>query len=163
MTIATTPDHTALRKYRFSKQGQIYFVTVCCAQRNQLLKNYFAARAAASVLHQQHKQGHAHLIAWVLMPDHMHLMIQLETGKILSQYMNRLNSCTAIAINRALKRHGRVWQGAYHDHALREETDINVCVRYLLNNPLRAGLCEKLEDYPYWDIPNWQGPTLWLD
>jgi hypothetical protein len=44
-----------------------------------------------------------------------------------------------------------VWQTGYHDHALRREEDIVQVSRYVVANPLRAGLVELLGDYPLWD------------
>lgn len=50
---------------------------------------------------------------------------------------------------------GTCWQPAFHDHALRKDEDrINVA-RYIVANPLRAGLVERLGDYPHWD-------SIWL-
>jgi len=44
-----------------------------------------------------------------------------------------------------------VWQRGFHDHALRAEEDIVGVARYLVANPLRAGLCDKIGNYPYWN------------
>ena len=86
------------------------------------------------------------------MPDHMHLALQLAEDETLSKTMNRINSCTAIAVNRVLNRNVPVWQGAYHDHALRDKAQLFAAIRYLVSNPIRAGLVQKLGDYPYWNI-----------
>ena len=45
----------------------------------------------------------------------------------------------------------RIWQRGFHDHALRAEEDIIDAARYIVANPLRAGLCQKIGDYPYWN------------
>ena len=44
-----------------------------------------------------------------------------------------------------------IWQGGFHDHALRQEDDVREVARYIVANPLRAGLVEQLADYPHWD------------
>jgi len=82
----------------------------------------------------------------------MHLALQLAEDETLSKTMNRINSCSAIAVNRVLNRQSPVWQGAYHDHALRDEAQLFTAIRYLISNPIRAGLVQKLGDYPYWNI-----------
>ncbi len=94
------------------------------------------------------------------MPDHMHLLLELDDSKTLSASMVRINSCFAKAVNEALDRHGPTWQGAYFDRGLRRHEDIDIAIRYLLNNPIRAGLVDKIEMYSYWNIPNWSGPLL---
>ena len=86
------------------------------------------------------------------MPDHMHLLIRLHGDDTLAVVMNRINSCTAKAINRATGRSGAVWQGAYHDRVLRQEQDLLPAIRYLLANPIRAGLVARLGAYPYWQV-----------
>ena len=86
------------------------------------------------------------------MPDHMHFALQLAEDETLAKTMNQINSCSAIAVNRALNRHSQLWQGACHDHALRDEEQLFTAIRYLISNPIRAGLVEKLGDYPYWNI-----------
>ncbi len=46
-----------------------------------------------------------------------------------------------------------VWQRGYHDHALRDDEDYSVRIQYLIDNPVRAGLVERIEDYPYVILP----------
>jgi REP element-mobilizing transposase RayT len=48
-----------------------------------------------------------------------------------------------------------LWQEGYHDHALRQEEDIKQIARYIVANPLRAGLVQSVADYPLWD-------AIWL-
>lgn len=159
-TISNNPGHSALRKGRFSFARHIYFITVCCKKREFFLKPDVAARAAARTLHKLHVEKHISLLAWVLMPDHMHLLLELDDSKTLSATMARINSCVAKAVNQSLGRHGAIWQGAYFDRGLRRHEDIDIAIRYLLNNPIRAGFVNKIEAYPYWNVLHWSGPLL---
>jgi REP element-mobilizing transposase RayT len=84
------------------------------------------------------------------MPDHLHWLVKLE-GCTLDELMRRIKSNSARRINRCLGRTGPVWQQGYHDRALRREEDLQVAARYVVANPLRAGLVERLADYPHWD------------
>lgn len=144
--------HQALRKFRVSLPNQIYLITVCCKDREKLFLDCHAARAVSSTLYSVLKDKKSEILAWVVMPDHMHLALQLAEEETLAKTMNRINSCSAIAGNRALNRLGQVWQGAYHDHALRDEEQLHAAIKYLISNPIRAGLVKKLADYPYWNI-----------
>jgi putative transposase len=153
MTIkASYRGHQALRKARVSLTNQIYLITVCCRNREKLFLNYEVARVMAATLSQVLKNNASEILAWVIMPDHMHLVLRLGGEETLSKTMNRINSCCAIAINKVLCRNSRVWQGAYHDHALRDQEQLYSAIRYVLSNPIRAGIVEKLGDYPYWNI-----------
>jgi len=48
-----------------------------------------------------------------------------------------------------------VWQDGYHDHGLRHDEEYVTRVRYVLENPLRAGLAASVEDYPFTILPDW--------
>jgi len=69
----------------------------------------------------------------------------------LAPLMKSVKSFSACRINRRLGGSGRVWQMGNHDHALRRDEDIVHFARYVVANPLRAGLVERLGDYPLWD------------
>ena len=70
--------------------------------------------------------------------------------------MQNAKGRVARAVNLARGRGGTVWMPGFHDHALRHERDILPSARYIVANPLRAGLVDRLGRYPYWD-------AVWLD
>lgn len=143
--------HCRLRRGRVSLAGQVYFITVCAKNRRPVFGEVRAARAVAQALHGIALGRAQRMIAWVVMPDHVHLLIRLQGEETLPAVMNRINSCTAKAVNRVIGARGPVWQGAYHDRALRDERDFLPAARYLLANPIRAGLVAGLGAYPYWN------------
>ena len=95
------------------------------------------------------------MLAWVLMPDHAHWLVELGEHDVLGMLLNRIKSASARHANRALNREGALWSAAYHDHVLRVEDDLRGTARYLVANPLRAGLVKSLGDYPFWN-------AIWL-
>jgi REP element-mobilizing transposase RayT len=96
-------------------------------------------------------------LAWVLMPDHLHWLLVLGNRHSLGQVLNVLKGRSARALNRHLGRRGAIWQPAFHDHALRADEELREIARYIVANPLRAGLAAKLGDYPHWDAV-WLAP-----
>lgn len=92
-------------------------------------------------------------MAWVLMPDHAHWLVQLGHGLSLTATVQRMKSLTARA---AGIEGGRVWQVGFHERALRGEREWRPAARYLVRNPVRAGLCVSVWDYAFWDAE-------WLD
>lgn len=58
---------------------------------------------------------------------------------------------SAHRLNRAFKRRGPVWQAGYYDHAVRTDEDLVAVARYVVANPPRAGLVQRLGDYVLWD------------
>ena len=80
------------------------------------------------------------------MPNPFHWLIQLQKGS-LAELMCRVKSRSSKAIND----HGAIWQRGYHYRAVRSEEDLKMIARYIVMNPIRAGLVQKLGDYPLWD------------
>ena len=69
----------------------------------------------------------------------------------LSCMMGRTKSRVTHAFNRAVGRNGALWQHGFHDRAIRREEDLAAVARYVVANPLRAGLVDRIGDYPLWD------------
>ena len=91
------------------------------------------------------------MLAWVLMPDHLHSLLQLGERDKLDAEVSRLKSASARQANRVLHRAGEVWAYAFHDHALRSDEDMQGVARYVVANPVRAGLVARVGDYPFWN------------
>jgi len=54
-------------------------------------------------------------------------------------------------VNRSNDRSGSVWQPSFHDRAIRTDESLVNTARYVIMNPVRAGLVERIGDYPLWD------------
>jgi len=92
------------------------------------------------------------LLAWVLMPDHWHGLIVLGRGEDLAYRIGVMKANTARCVRMASPTVGRVWARSFHDHALRnDEQELLNHARYVVLNPVRAGLVRRIGDYPYWD------------
>ena len=102
-----------------------------------------------------HEDQAVYSLAWVVMPDHVHWLFQLRATSSLSEVVKTFKARTAHRINRHLGKSGTLWQKSFYDHALREEEDIRAIARYIVANPLRAGLVEHIGYYPHWD-------AIWL-
>lgn len=90
-------------------------------------------------------------LAFVAMPNHLHWLFQLQGSLDLPEVIRRLKGKSARAVNTQLGRTGTVWQTGFHDHALRNNEDVQNIARYVIANPLRAGIVKKIGDYALWD------------
>ena len=148
--MATPPGHRALRKGRSSLPGQIYLLTTTTAGRVPWFIDTGLARATCQLMTQRKTWGDAHLLCWVLMPDHWHGLLDLGERDDLSLVMNRFKSITSKRIRQIAP--GRaVWARGFHDHALRHDESVHQAARYIIANPIRAGLVQQVNDYPYWN------------
>lgn len=157
-TEAVEHGHHALRKGRVSIANGIYLITTTTLDRQKLFADFGAGCAAARCFEDARLLGDAKMLAWVLMPDHWHGLLQLGERDELSAVVRRLKSASAQQVNRALGRRGAVWAAAFHDHALRSEEDLQGMARYVVANPLRAGLVARVGDYPFWNAV-WLGES----
>ena len=139
-----------LRVGRFSEQNHIYLLTANTHRREPVFKDYALGRLVVHQFRHAQEKGVVDSLAWVVMPDHFHWLVQLQKGS-LGQLMCQVKSLSARSVNSATGRRGSLWQPSFHDHSLRQEESLVRVARYVVANPLRAGLVEKLGDYPLWD------------
>ena len=139
-----------LLKGRYSQTGQIYLVTTVTSKRAPFFANFDCGCLVVRELIELDRARMLESLAWVLMPDHLHWLFQLHADT-LSGVVKQLKGRSAGKINAVLQRQGPVWQRGFHDHAVRKEEDWADLARYIVANPLRAGLVSKLGEYPFWN------------
>ena len=146
------PHAKDLRKGRISLPNQIYLLTTVTKDRGPLFADLACGRIVVGAMRHHAEHGYAESLAFVVMPDHLHWLVQLHTGVRLDRLMRLLKAYTARRINAHRGTKGQaVWQAGYHDHAIRREEDIVAVARYIVANPLRAGLVQRIGEYPLWD------------
>jgi REP element-mobilizing transposase RayT len=89
------------------------------------------------------------------MPDHVHWLLELRNGD-LSSVVQKAKSRASRAIRAELGVDSFAWRSGFFDRALRCQTELLPTARYIVANPLRAGLVNSLRDYPHWD-------AVWLE
>jgi REP element-mobilizing transposase RayT len=93
----------------------------------------------------------------VVMTDHVHLLLTARRDSDGWQYsipdiVRAIKGPSAKALNRALSRQGRAWQDECFDHVLRSDESLSEKIEYIRQNPVRAGMVERWQDYPWiWD------------
>ncbi|SCZ36912.1 Transposase IS200 like [Pseudomonas sp. NFACC48-1] len=97
-----------------------------------------------------HDSGLVNSLAWVVMPDHFHWLLQLHDGH-LSRVIGATKARCTHRVNNMSKTSGPLWQSGFHDRAIRDNEELRPFADYIIDNPLRAGLVECIGDYPLWD------------
>ena len=140
-----------LRIGRHSLPGQIYLLTTVTHRRQPFFANAEVARLAARTSAAPESWQPSRCLCWVLMPDHWHGLIELADDADLSATMQRFKGTLSHRIGQCAERRGPLWMRGFHDHALRDEESLDAAARYIIANPVRAGLVDDVLDYPYWD------------
>ena len=86
---------------------------------------------------------------WVVMPNHVHLVIEPRGAHALSDILHSLKSYTTSEANRCLDRHGAFWQHESYDRLIRGQEEFDRCVQYVRDNPVRANLATTAVQYVY--------------
>ena len=88
------------------------------------------------------------LIAWCIMPNHVHVLIQMM-DEPLANIIQSWKSYTAHEANKLLNRKGTFWMSDYFDRYIRDEQHFVATVEYILQNPVKAGLVDVAEKWPW--------------
>ena len=139
------PHAADLRKGRLSQPGGVYLVTTVTRERLPVFDCFSSARCVVRALQIEHMTGRALTLAFMVMPDHLHWLLTLGSSAPLSQVVRTVKSVVAHHLG------GRIWQQGFHDHAVRAEEDLPAIGRYIVKNPVRAGLVGKAGHYSHWD------------
>lgn len=147
-------SYNVLRKGRFSECQREYFITLVTQGRIPWFEDFRLARTLVPEMSYLESMEFVTWLAWVVMPDHLHGLIRLQRPD-LSVVIKTFKGRTGRKINQILGRRGAFWQPGFFDHALRAEEDRRAIARYIVANPLRARLVERIGEYPHWD-------SIWL-
>ena len=125
-----------------------YFLTFCTAGRCPVFFGHEAVGAILSLIRQCAEREQFALVAHCFMPDHAHLLVRgLSPASDLRRCVHDAKQRSGYYFRR---RTGRMlWQAGYYDHVLRDEEESLPVVRYIMENPVRAGLATGMGEYPF--------------
>jgi putative transposase len=89
------------------------------------------------------------LYHWVLMNNHIHLLIETKENGSLSKVMQGINLAYTLWFNRKKGKVGHLWQDRYKSAVVEKDNYLLECGRYIERNPLRARLVKDPEEYPW--------------
>lgn len=131
-------------------KNPLYFVTLCCAKRRQILNQ----QAVADLLIQSwHDAASIHgwvVGRYVIMPDHVHFFTRAQVdAKTLSAFMRDWKKWTTRGMVKVTNLSSPLWQSEYFDHVLRSAESYSEKWDYIRENPVRANLVTHTDSWPY--------------
>ncbi|MDD2239660.1 MAG: transposase [Kiritimatiellae bacterium] len=156
-----------------SRGRPLFFVTFCTADRQPWLTGPEIQESFKLFCAQSPQQAGVWVGKYVLMPDHVHLFVSAEGSRVLSKWVGALKRNLAKARRQRIRglragggtpahngqdsagntqngwKYGRAWQEGFFDHALRSSESYSEKWNYVRMNPVRAGLVNNAEDWPF--------------
>jgi len=130
--------------YRLQNAGDLHFITISCHRHSHILKTPEACNTLQRILEETRQKYLFHILGYVLMSNHIHLLVSEPEEKDLA---------TAIQVikQRFSRTRGDefVWEPRYHDFNVFTEAKRIEKLRYMHRNPVKAGIVERPEDWPW--------------
>jgi REP element-mobilizing transposase RayT len=160
---------------RYRIEGSIFYITSNIYNRLCIFTRPSLIIPLIDSLNYYRYQYNCKLIGYVIMPDHIHLLIWPKVEKVITDFMRDFKRFTSGRITRQAKVEGRmdwvekfeeagteteraeykVWQDSFWEQSIYTEQFLNQKLNYIHLNPVRAGLCAAAQDYPYSSYRNY--------
>ena len=132
------------------KTGYVYFVTICTKDKKHLFNDSKLAEFVASTIDHRVRNSEVIVYCYCIMSNHIHLLLSIceEYEKDLSAWIGTFKKYISIE---GKKKFGidDIWQKNYYDHVVRNDESMKTIADYILNNPVRKGIVDEWEKYPF--------------
>lgn len=132
---------------RFQESHQNHFLTFSCYRRQPKLASVAACDTLVSALERVRQAYGLCVYGYVIMPEHVHLLVNEPERSNLAQVLKSLKQ--GVARRLALRAEEPFWQERYYDFNVWSERKFVEKLRHLHRNPVKRGLVAKLEDWPW--------------
>lgn len=143
---------------RLHHSGQSHFLTFSCYRRLPLLAEMRMQESFLSALEQTRRRFQMRVYGYVVMPEHVHLLLSEPADGMLAQAVQMLKTKVSVQARRQGKRTAGelpFWQARYFDHNVRNHAGFVTQLRYIHRNPVKRSLCATPEDWPWSSFRAW--------
>ena len=134
---------------RFQQSRQTHFVTFSCYRRQPKFKSSDIYDLFLICLEQMRQRFGMCIYGYVLMPEHVHLLVNEPEFETLADAIHYLKLSFAKRVNGMRAESGTFWQKRYYDRNVRDEREFKVKLRYLHRNPVKRGLVKEAADWKW--------------
>lgn len=125
-----------------------YSLTFCTDRRTHLFVSHAVVDLVLAQISRAAEENQFAIIAYCFMPDHVHLLVEGRTDTSdCRRFITRAKQYSGFHFSQTRQR--RLWQRYGFEHVLRDDEDSLIVARYIVENPVRAGLAGCVEDYPF--------------
>lgn len=150
------------RPLRIEFEGALYHITARGNAKEDIFLSGADRRRFMEILKDYHEKLDATYHCFVLMNNHYHLLLETPRGNLIS-IMHGINTSYTGYFNRRYERVGHLFQGRYKAVIVEKESHLLEVSRYIHLNPIRAGICNRPEDYPWSSFKGYLHPKNRLE
>ena len=129
--------------------GFTYFVTAKCWENRAIFQVPANAEILIECMLRYRSQGAFLLHEFVIMPDHLHLMLTPASNTSLEKALQLIKGGSSHEIHHRRGLRLQIWQAGFHEESVRDSSDYQRKTGYIRMNPVRARLVERPEEWPY--------------
>ena len=153
---------------RLQQTGHSHFITFTCYRRMEHLTSSHACSAVLRALENTRKRYELRVYGFVLMPEHVHLLLSEPERASLARAMQSLKSASARMARdkptEGMAGRAPFWQVRYYDRYMRDYDEFSEKLRYIHRNPLKRGLCSSPEQWPWSSFRHyWNGADVGVE
>ncbi|MCL2234668.1 MAG: transposase [Firmicutes bacterium] len=152
-----------MRNARQKIEGQYFHVMMQGIGRELVFPDYDCKGFYLSCLRDAREAYPVKILGFCIMSNHAHVLVSVKNVEELSRYFKRVNASYARYYNRVNNRAGYVFRNRFRSDLIVDESHLAHCLAYIHNNPLKAGMVEKAEDYFHSSYSNYLKKTGIVD
>ncbi len=138
--------HNRLKNFTY-EGDYAYFITICCHGNGNYFKDKTTVFNIFKVLNSISSEMNFPIMAYCFMPDHLHILTSGDEEIDLIKFVKKFKQITGYNFKKDTGK--RLWQKSFYDHVVRREENLNSIAEYIFNNPVRRGIVEDYNDYPF--------------
>ena len=133
----------------YYEEKNFYFITTVTENRVPIFEDILACKLFINLLIYYKFNCNYNVMAFVIMPDHVHLILQPTGNENISDIMKKIKGSFSRYYNKLNKRSGTVFQKGFYDTIIKDENHLNETIAYIHYNPVKNGIVFEAKDYPY--------------
>ena len=126
-----------------------FHIMVQGIRKEYIFENKIDKEKYIEILYEKLEKNNVKIIAYCIMSNHAHILVYIEDIKELSEYMRAVNTTYALYYNKKYKKAGYVFRNRYRAEPIYSEIYLVNCIHYIHDNPIKAKICNILEDYKF--------------
>jgi len=142
---------------RYFEKNLVYFVTTATKDRHPILNDSKLCRILLVTIEYYKTIFDYSVLAYCLMPDHIHLILQPRGSFELSFIMKMIKGSFSRTVNKLNGKEGSLWQRRYYDEIIRNEDQLSKQIEYIHYNPIKAGLESHPGKFPHSSFTQYNG------